>query len=74
MRELTISAAALIVAATFFSAPASADMNYGPVQNASQCWTLSGGGSSTNGFGYWGACAHAASAPVAQRTRKHRNH
>lgn len=74
MRQLTISAAALIVAAALLSAPANAEYNYGPVQNANQCWKAATGGGTAKDFGYWAACSQPASAPVEHRARKQRHH
>lgn len=73
MHQFTISAAALIVAVAL-SAPAHAEYNYGPVQNANQCWKPAGAGGSARDFGYWAACAQPASAPAEHRARKQRHH
>jgi len=73
MRLFTVStAAAIVLAAMLASAPAKADYHFGPMQNAGQCWTASGSGSSKD-FGFWGACPQTASAAVAT-PRRHRHH
>lgn len=73
MRRFAISVAAVALAGTLSSIPAVADYNYGPVQNAGQCWKPAGSGS-TKDFGYWGACPQAASAPAARSPRRQRHH
>jgi hypothetical protein len=69
MRKFMISAAMVTTfAASLASAPANADFNFGPVQNAGQCWKLS---TNSKEFGYWSECPRPAS--VAAPTR-HKNH
>lgn len=75
MRHFLITAAATAAfAALLASAPASADTNYGPAQNAGQCWKSSQGYGREGRFGYWSACPEAASVATAPRTasRRHR--
>ena len=67
MRQFTAFAAAAVLAAMLSSGPAKADYNFGPVQNAGQCWIANGGGG--RDFGYWGACPKPANAPVARTAR-----
>jgi hypothetical protein len=74
MRKLMISAAAMTAfAALLASAPANAEYNYGPTQNAGQCWKPSLG-HTWGGFGSWGACAQTASTPVKRTVRHARHH
>ena len=62
MSKLMISAAAaaLVIA---FAVPASAERNWGPVRQNGQCWHSSpgAGGPNAGTWGYWEACAQAAS-------------
>jgi hypothetical protein len=74
MRQFTVSAAAAIVlAATFASAPVKADFNYGPIKKGNLCWT---GAYSfqRDGFGAWTACPQPASTPAARPVRRTRHH
>ncbi len=73
MRKFTVLAAAAVLAAMLTWGPAKAEYNYGPVQNAGQCWKSSSGGSAKD-FGYWSACPQPASAPVARTGRQARRH
>lgn len=77
MRHFLITAATTAAfAALLASAPASADSNYGPTQNAGQCWKSSQGYAREGRFGYWGACPQAASVATTPttptRSRRHR--
>jgi D-alanyl-D-alanine dipeptidase len=66
-----ISASAMTVfAALLTSAPAKADLNYGPLQNGSQCWTYT---PNSKEFGYWSTCPRPASvaAPAHHKSRHH---
>ena len=70
MRQLMIAAAGIALLA---SAPAKADVNYGPKQNGNQCWKSSVGNEREGRFGYWSTCPKPAStaiAPVASRPAK----
>ena len=61
MKKLVICAAAAFAVATLMpSAPALADMNYGPVKNGNQCWKDADKRKAE--FGFWAACPQAASA------------
>ncbi len=72
MRKFTVLAAAAALAMLTLG-PAKAEYNYGPVQNAGQCWKSSPGGSAKD-FGYWGACPQPASAPITRTVRSARHH
>ncbi len=74
MRQFTVyTAAALALAAVLASAPARAEMNYGPNKNGSQCWKATPGFSGNSGgtFGWWEPCPQPASATVTPRHRRH---
>jgi hypothetical protein len=84
MRKFIISAAATTAfVALLTSAPAMAEYNYGPMKNGDQCWNGSSygamvvpgrAGGSSNGFGYWAACAAPASATPAPAPKHRRHH
>jgi hypothetical protein len=62
MQKFLISGAAITaVAALLTSVPASAEFNYGPLQNGNQCFHSSPNSSNSKDFGYWKACAQSAS-------------
>ena len=68
---LIVTAATAALAALLASAPAKAEYNYGPIQNAGQCWkpAMFHG---RDGFGSWGACPQTASvAPTRTASRRH---
>lgn len=71
MRQFTACAAAIVFAAVLSSGSALADYNFGPLQNAGQCWKSNPSGKD---FGYWGACPQPASAPVTRTVRHPRHH
>ena len=71
MRKFVLSAVA-ITAFAALSAPALAEISWGPTKNGAQCFTPSPGWSK-DGFGYWGACPQPAAAPVAAKPRARRN-
>jgi hypothetical protein len=65
MRQLTIAAAAIAIAAMVSAAPASADyLGGGPRKQNGQCWKGSKG---SEGFGYWMACPQTASSRTVGR-------
>ena len=71
MRQFTIAAATVAIAA-LISAPASAErINGGPIKQNGQCWKGQKG-SETGTFGYWQACPAPASAPAAQKPARRR--
>jgi hypothetical protein len=60
MRQFTIAAATIAIAALISAAPASAEHNGGgPIQQNGQCWKASKG--SDQMFGHWRACGEKAS-------------
>ncbi len=70
-----LTAAAFALA--FAAAPASAEMNYGPVKNGNQCWKGSPNhtaGSNGGTWGYWDACPTAAGATAHVIHRRHHAH
>ena len=73
MQKLTFAAA--VALAALVSAPAMAEVNYGPIKNGSQCWNGQVNHSGSNGstWGYWGACPQTASTAAAT-PRRHRHH
>jgi len=75
MRGITLSAAALALAAMFASAPANAEYMYGPVKNGNQCWNSQAYSSANSGgtWGFWGPCPQAAGTAVVVAPRRHRH-
>ena len=65
MRQFTIAAAAMAVAAVFSTAPASAEAIFGgPLQQNGKCWFSEKHSSpSEASWGYWGSCAERAARP-----------
>ena len=65
MRQLTIAAATVAIAALISAAPASAErISGGPVQQNGKCWHGEGHSSpSEASWGYWESCAERASRP-----------
>jgi hypothetical protein len=63
MREFTIAAASVALAALFSAAPASAErINGGPLQQNGQCWQGKNHSSPSEAtWGYWAPCAQKAS-------------
>jgi hypothetical protein len=71
MRQLTIVAATIAIAALISAAPASADhIAGGPIKKDGQCWKNHGGVDYR--FGSWIACPKPAAAPAAQRATRRR--
>jgi hypothetical protein len=71
MRQLTIVAATIAIAA-LISAPASAEhLAGGPIKQNGQCW-VHHSPSSDQRFGSWVACPQPAAAPAAQRATRRR--
>jgi hypothetical protein len=75
MRQFTIAAATVAMAAFISAAPALADRHDGgPIKQNGQCWKASK--ASEGLFGYWRACPEPAGnsvAPAAQRTSGRRS-
>jgi hypothetical protein len=71
MRKFVLTAAAMTAFAAL-SAPASAEMNYGPLKDGNKCFTTQIGGGK-DGIGYWGACPQAASVTPAAKPKARRN-
>jgi hypothetical protein len=63
MRQLTIAAATVAVAALISAAPASAEnISGGPLQQNGKCWFSERHSSAAEAtWGYWGSCAERAS-------------
>jgi hypothetical protein len=77
MAKIAVYTTAAIALATLVSAPAMAELNYGPTKNGSQCWSNSVNHNGSNGstYGYWGACPKTASVAAAPAPRvRHRTH
>ena len=71
MRQFTIAAATVAIAALIAAAPASAErLMGGPVKQNGQCWKYNASGSKST-WGTWTACPQKASAPAARTTRRH---
>jgi hypothetical protein len=71
MRQFLIAATAVTAFATLSAtAPAKAEVNFGPLQNAGQCWTSSQGYGRDARFGYWSACPKTASVAVTRTTSR----
>jgi hypothetical protein len=71
MRQFTIAAATLAIAAFVVAAPAAADhVQGGPIKQNGQCWKGQKG-SDTGSFGMWTACPEKASTPAASTKRRH---
>jgi hypothetical protein len=71
MRHFLITGAAMTAfAASLASVPANAERNFGPMQNAGQCWKFSQGYARDGGFGYWGACPQTASVAITRTTSR----
>ena len=65
MRQFTIAAATVAIAALISAGPAFADHNGGgPIKQNGQCWKASKG--SDQMFGHWQSCAQVASGRAAQ--------
>ena len=62
MRQFTIAAAAVAIAAVFSAAPASAEAIFGgPLQQNGKCWFSDRHSSPSEAtWGYWGSCAEKA--------------
>jgi hypothetical protein len=72
MRQFTIVAATVAIAALISAAPASAErINGGPVQQNGQCWRGHGSSSEAT-WGFWQPCAQPAGTPATQRTTRGR--
>ena len=65
MRQFTIAAAIVAIAAVFSAAPASAEAIFGgPIQQNGKCWFSEKHSSpSEASWGYWGSCAERAARP-----------
>ena len=70
MRQFTVAAATVAIAALISAAPASAEHNGGgPIQQNGQCWKASKG--SDQMFGHWRACGEKACAEAKREVRHH---
>jgi len=73
MRQFTIAAATVAIAALISAAPASAErLMGGPVQQNGKCFKHTSGGIAESTWGYWAACPKPASAPAVQRPARRR--
>jgi hypothetical protein len=71
MRQLTIAAATVAIAALISAAPASADrIQGGPIKQNGQCWKSTSGGTAESTWGVWQACPKPAAAPTTQPKRR----
>jgi hypothetical protein len=72
MRQFTIAAATVAIAALFAAAPASAErIQGGPLKQNGQCWVHHAAASEAT-WGVWAACPSPASTPAAQRPARRR--
>jgi hypothetical protein len=73
MRQFTIAAATVAIAALILAVPASAErINGGPIKQNGQCWKTQKG-QETGTWGVWQACPQPASAPAVQRNTRRRS-
>jgi hypothetical protein len=72
MRQITLAAATVAIAALVAAAPASAErIMGGPIKQNGQCWkSFSGGAEAT--WGVWTACPQGASTPATRRAARPR--
>jgi hypothetical protein len=72
MRQFTLAAATVAIAALVAAAPASAErLMGGPIKQNGQCWkSNSSGGEST--WGTWSACPQGAATPATRRAARSR--
>jgi hypothetical protein len=72
MRQFTLAAATVAIAALVAAAPASAErLMGGPVKQNGQCWKSNSGGSEST-WGVWTACPQGASTPTTHRAARNR--
>jgi hypothetical protein len=72
MRQFTIAAATVAIAALISAAPASAErISGGPIKQNGQCW-VNHGSSNEATWGVWTACPKPASGPTVQRAARRR--
>jgi hypothetical protein len=73
MRQFTIAAATVAIAALISAAPASAErLMGGPIKQNGKCFKHTSGGISEATWGYWQDCPKPASAPAVQRSTRRR--
>ncbi len=71
MRQLTIAAATVAIAALISAAPASADrLNGGPIKQNGMCFKHTSGGTAEATWGYWRPCPQPAAGPATQARSK----
>ncbi len=72
MRQFTLAAATVAIAALVASGPASAErLMGGPTKQNGQCWKSHSGGSEAT-WGVWTACPQGAATPATRRTARGR--
>ena len=71
MRKFVLTAAAMTAFAAL-SAPAYAEMHYGPLRDGNRCFNTQIGGGK-DGIGYWGACPQSASVTPAAKPKARRH-
>jgi hypothetical protein len=70
MRQFTIAAATVAIAALFAAAPASAErIQGGPMKQNGKCWVHHAAASEAT-WGVWGDCPKPASTPATQPARR----
>ncbi len=73
MRQFTIAAVTVAIAALISAAPASAErLNGGPIKQNGMCFKHTSGGNAESTWGYWQACPKPASTPTVQRQARRR--
>ena len=72
MRQFTIAAATIAIAALISAAPVSAEnVLGGPIKQNGQCWQKQKG-SEAGTFGYWQPCVEKANSPTVRQPARHR--
>jgi hypothetical protein len=72
MRQFTLAAAIVAIAALVAAAPASAErLMGGPIKQNGQCWKSNAGGAEST-WGVWTACPQGAATPATHRAARNR--
>jgi hypothetical protein len=72
MRQFTIAAATVAIAALISAAPASAErLQGGPIKQNGKCWQHNASASEAS-WGTWVACPQTASTPAVRHVARHR--
>jgi hypothetical protein len=72
MRQFTLAAATVAIAALVAAAPASAErLMGGPIKQNGQCWKSNAGGAEST-WGTWSACPTPAATPTTRKASRNR--